>query len=129
MTNKSTTRTSKPDAVEDIPERYYYEVEVREYDGEADADYAAAVEWGSGSVAGLFADTRGEVIDRVTNVLDAQSEQTQLSVGQEYKHFGPVPVRVETVSVTDNTDLGLVPTDFVETQAQLGSFGGVPADD
>lgn len=108
----------------DIPEDYWYHITIEEYDGLGSGDYSAKIDQKTSGVTGLFSFTRSEIVRKIQAQLRARSEKTVTSAGAEPRKYGPVPVRVETVFVDDQTTLGIAAADLVDEQVSITRYAG-----
>lgn len=102
-------------------EKYHYEIRVHRLpNGRYGVDLTQHL-----SGFGAPVDNREEAVGTLQNRLNYLSTQAPHNPSPHSDDpTKPVPVSVQTVHVTDETDLGIVAADLVEEQSRLNDYAG-----
>lgn len=103
-------------------QRYEYRIRVRSYDRDGETRYSAILDQTSQGGLRQLGTSREEVVDGLSNWLQALAEREVPRLGQDTGKMDPVPQRSEFIHLEDETDLGITPTELCEQQASLRDF-------
>jgi len=107
-----------------VDERYHYSVTVSALEKDGETRYTGRVQQTTRGCSGMFSDSREELVEKLQERIGSYAESEVPKLGNGTGKAGPVPSRVETISVDDRAGLGISPGELAENQTGLNEFGG-----
>jgi len=107
-----------------IDERYHYSVTVQALEKDGDTRYVGRVQQTTRGCSGLFSESREELVEKLQERISSYAESEVPKLGNGTGKAGPVPSRVDTISVDDRAGLEISPAELAENQTGLNQFGG-----